>query len=434
MHISRRHFLGTSLVAAGAVAVPGIGSLAFAADGIDRGLLVVIHLRGGCDGLNLVSPATDPAFIEARNSDLRVAADGPDAGHTLAHGPDSSIDFRLHPAAPGLAELYKGGHLAFVHAAGLTDGTRSHFVATDMIERGAIGGAALARSNSGWIARYQQLIGATASGAGVSAAGSLSGDFLGSAGGLAVADLGGGFGVPGGPPVAAALDRLYHGAPGGIGAAGRGALGAMALIDRHVARDPKGHLEPYAPEHDAAYDKATDFARPLKVIAQIAKMEIGLQVATADIGGWDTHEYQPARFRGCVERLSAGISAFYADMERFHNRLTVVTISEFGRRLRSNKSGGTDHGRAGVMTVLGGRVRGGRFYGAWPGLGADKLDDGVDLAVATDYRRVLGEVLGAHAGRPLQLAKVFPDYSHPGPLGFLETPAAVATEKPPAKG
>lgn len=423
MQFSRRQILEGALIAAGTYAIPGLGRLAFAADGSERWLLVIVHVRGGCDGLNFISPANDPTFIEARNSDLRVGADGPDAGHALAHGPDPRIDFRLHPSAAGLAELYKDGHLAFVHAAGLTDATRSHFVATDMIERGVAGGAALAHSSSGWLARYQQLIGATAPGTGICAAGGMSGDFLGSSGGLAVPDLGGGFGAPGGPPVAAALDRLYRGAPGAAGAAGRAALGAMTLIDARIPRDPQNHPVAYAPEHGVAYEPGGDLGRALKTIAAIAKMEIGLQVATADIGGWDTHENQPGRFRNCVERLSAGISAFYADMARYHDRLVVVTVSEFGRRLRSNKSNGTDHGRAGVMAVLGGKVRGGRFYGRWPGLGPDQLDEGVDLAVATDYRQVLSEALTAHAARPVQLASVFPDYADPGPLGFLSAPA-----------
>lgn len=423
MRIGRRQLL-EGVLAAGALGVPGLGSLAFANEGGARGLLVIVHLRGGCDGLNLISPATDARFIEARRSDLRVAADGPDAGHGLANGPDPRIDFRLHPAASALAELYRQGHLAFVHAAGLTDTTRSHFVATDMIERGVAGGAALARSRSGWLARYQQLLGVTASSAAICAAGGLSGEFLGSSASLAVPDLGGGFGAPGGPPVAAALDRLYRDAPGAAGAAGRAALDAMAVIDRRLARDGQNHPLAYAPEHGALYDAAGDLGRALRTVAQIAKMEIGLEIATADIGGWDTHENQPGRFRNGVERLSAGIAAFYADMERYHDRLILVTVSEFGRRLRSNRSNGTDHGRAGVMAVLGGKVRGGRFYGAWPGLASDKLDEGVDLAIATDYRRVLSEALSAHAARPLSLAAVFPDYGDPGPLGFLASPAA----------
>ncbi|MEI9983748.1 MAG: hypothetical protein WDN69_11405 [Aliidongia sp.] len=116
--------------------VPGLRHLAFAQGNAPRPLLIVLHQRGGCDGLNLISPSDDPNFIEARASELRVLADGPDAGHALANGPAPHVDFHLHAAAAGMNELYQAGHLAFIHAAGLTDSTRSHFVATDMIEHG----------------------------------------------------------------------------------------------------------------------------------------------------------------------------------------------------------------------------------------------------------------------------------------------------------
>lgn len=398
--------------------VPGITGLAFADEGVNRGLLVVVHLRGGCDGLNLISPANDPDFIAARVSELRVAADGQDAGHQLFGGPDPKIDFRLHSAAGGLAELYGSGQLAFVHAAGLTDATRSHFVATDMIEHGVAGDAALTRTGSGWIARYQQAMGNRGFGLGVAAAAAPSGDFAGSATALAVADLSGGFGTPGGPQVDEVLQRLYVRTNDPVVAAGRSALDAMHLLDQRVPRDAQNHPLAYSGEGNVSYDPAGDLARPLKTVAQIAKMQIGLEIATVDIGGWDTHDGQLGRFRNAVTRLSTGISAFYADMARYHDRLIVITVTEFGRRLRSNRSMGTDHGRAGVMAILGGQVRGGRFYGRWPGLSSEKLDEGVDLAVATDYRQVLSEVLAAHSnGAPL--SAVFPDFRDPGPLGIF---------------
>jgi uncharacterized protein (DUF1501 family) len=422
MTLTRRAMLRSGLAAGAALALePGVGRLAFAADGPDRGLLVIVHLRGGCDGLNFISPATDPDFIAARVSELRVAADGKDAGHALANGPDRQIDFRLHASAAGLAELYNGGQLAFIHAAGLTDGTRSHFVATDMIEHGVAGGVALARSTSGWLTRYQQALALSRPGTSVSAAAAPSGEFQGSASALAVPDLSGGFGAPGGgPQVNDVLQRLYAAAPGPAGAAGRASLGAMQLLDQRLPRDAQNHPQPYVPEHNVNYDPAGDLGRPLKTVAQLAKMEIGLQIATVDIGGWDTHENQPGRFRNAVERLSAGISAFYEDMWRYHDRLILVTVSEFGRRLRSNRSNGTDHGRAGVMAVLGSKVEGKRFYGRWPGLHSEKLDEGVDLAVATDYRQVLSEILAARSGGA-PLGAVFPDYRSPGNLGILRT-------------
>jgi uncharacterized protein (DUF1501 family) len=129
------------------------------------------------------------------------------------------------------------------------------------------------------------------------------------------------------------------------------------------------------------------------------------------------HEYQSGRFRGQVTKLSSGLSAFWNDLAAYHDRMIVVTVTEFGRRLRSNRSNGTDHGRASVMAVLGGRIRGGRFHGGWPGLEPEALDEGVDLRVATDYRQVLSELIDARAGHPV--AGVFPNYRSPGRLGLV---------------
>jgi uncharacterized protein (DUF1501 family) len=415
---------GMALGLDGFVPMPGLRRLAFAATANERGLLVVLHLRGGCDGLNLVSPADDPDFIAARGSDLRIAVDGGDAGHPLRHG-TVKIDFRLHPAAKGLAELYDAGHLAVIHAAGLTDGTRSHFVATDMIERGIADARSLSRTQEGWLARYLAALrpGGLAA---ISASAAPSGAFARWPAALAVPDLGGGFAPAGGPQVDEILGRLYLDAPGEVGAAGRAALGAMRSIDARLPRDPQGKYLPYQPAPGVNYDPAGDVARPLRAVAQLAKMDIGLEVATVDMGGWDTHEYQPGRFQGLVQRLSAGLAAFYADLARSQSRLTVVILTEFGRRLRSNRSNGTDHGRGSVMAVLGDQVAGGRVYGAWPGLASDRLDEGVDLAVATDYRRVLHEVLGRHGGRASAVA-AFPGFNDPGSLGlFAAAPQSTA--------
>src|SRR5579864_1416457 len=386
MAISRRIVLtgGLAGTLSAILPVPGIRNLAFAENGTVRPTLVVVHLRGGCDGLNLVSPANDPSFIEARASDLRVATDGTDAGFALPNGPDPKIDFRLHAQADGLDELYKGGQLAFIHAAGLTDGTRSHFVATDMIEHGVADAAALNHASTGWITRALGGTGVSALVA-ASASGTPSGDLAGLASALAITDLGGGLGLPGGDPVKKMLTRLYAGGGGMVGDAGRRALAALISVDDHIPRDPQKKALPYQ-----------------KTIAQLIKMEIGLEAATVDLGGWDTHEYQNGRFRGQVTKLSNGLSAFWGDLAAYHDRMIVFTVTEFGRRLRSNRSGGTDHGRASVMAVLGGKVRGGKFYGAWPGLEPESLDEGVDLKVATDYRQVLSELIDARAGHRVE--------------------------------
>ena len=122
-------------------------------------------------------------------------------------------------------------------------------------------------------------------------------------------------------------------------------------------------------------------------------MEVGLRAAAIDFGGWDTHQNQPNYFPTLVEQLSTALAAFYNDMSRFHNRLTVVAMSEFGRRLKSNRSSGTDHGHGNVLLALGSGVNGGRIFGTWPGLATEQLDSRADLAVTTDYRTVLCELL-----------------------------------------
>ena len=191
----------------------------------------------------------------------------------------------------------------------------------------------------------------------------------------------------------------------------------MADIDVRLPRDDQGKVKPYLPENGANYDPAADFARPLKTVAQLIKMELGLTAVTLDYGAWDHHEYQAGKFKTQVERLSAGLSAFWNDMAAWHDRITLVTLTEFGRRLRSNKSGGTDHGRGSLTLVLGGKVAGGRFHGVWPGMKTEQLDEGVDLAVANDYREVLSEILDRQHG--VKNGVWFPNFRHSSTLGVL---------------
>ena len=415
VRITRRDLLRLAGASGVAAALPGLGSLAFAAS--PAKILVIVHLRGGCDALNLVSPADDPQFVAARPPELRVLADGPDAGHALADGPHPGIDFRLHKAAAPLAELYQARQLALVHAVGVPDANRSHFVATDMIEHGVGRTSALTRTASGWLARYLDGMASAAEAACAGAA--VSGEFIGHADTVAVPNLDGGFGLPGGKESESVLTDLYRSAPGAVGDTARRTLAAVQKIDRHLVRDAANKIQPYRPP-GATYDSAGGFGVALRTVAQLVKMEIGLAAVSVDIGGWDTHEYQPGRFNNAVAQLANGIAGFWNDMADYHDRLLLVTVSEFGRRFRSNKSNGTDHGRAGLMAVLGGGVNGGRIFGSWPGLSAQQLEEGVDLAVTTDYRLVLSEILMAHGGRKIT-PLVFPEYKPTAPLGLLRS-------------
>ena len=203
-----------------------------------------------------------------------------------------------------------------------------------------------------------------------------------------------------------------------------------------MKQEPNSHLSctdlhrfwraDYVPANGAVYPSGS-FGEHLQVIAQMVKMDTGLHVATVDLGGWDTHEYQGDGSGGYMAdllgELAQGLSALYIDLDgsgaaSYTDRLIVVVMSEFGRRMKENASHGTDHGHGSVMLVLGGQVNGGIVYGDWPGLSNDQLYDNADLAVTTDFRRVLREILINRLGNG-NLSAVFPGYSGYQPIGIV---------------
>jgi len=345
-----------------------------------------------------------------------VLAAGDKPGHSLPSAATPHIDWRLHPAAPELAELYQSQKLAFVHAAGIPEPNRSHFVATDIMDHGAAGSAGLAHG-SGWLGRYLAQSKFAGGLPAISASGSLAGEFGGFGSALSVPDLANGLPLPWDEKAAGALEVLYRQAPGAAGEAGIRAFEAAKLISARLPRGADGKFAPY-PDQKEAYDKAGDIGRGLRTVARLIKADIGLVAASVDAGGWDTHEGQQGRFQNNVQRLSGALGAFWNDIAPYHARVTIVAYGEFGRRLRANKSGGTDHGRGGVMIAMGAGVAGGRILGPWPGLEEAALDERVDLAVKTDYRQVLTEVLTFHGGNPPS-ESVFPGYKAPATLGIL---------------
>lgn len=408
--VSRRGLM-RGAVASGVAATLGFPRLSFAAGG-SPDTLVVVFLRGGADALSFVAPTDDPDYVAARAPELRVTTDGAKPGLRLDQALAPKIDFRLHPDTGPLAELYSGRHMAIVHAAGLIDGTRSHFVAQDLMDRGIAREEDLNRTAAGWVTRLLEGGGegkvpaiGTSSSPSVALAG------MGTA--LAVPDLRYGLAPPGGPQVADTLAALFNEGDGAYERAARETLAGLATIDGHLTRGADGKVAPYAAENGAVYEE-TEAGRALRTVAAVMKMDVGLRVACVDVGGWDTHEGQPGRFANAVRQLANALGAFYNDVNRYHDRLTVVAMSEFGRRLRTNRSQGTDHGHGGVMLVMGGRIGGGRMLGRWPGLASHELDRGVDLAVTTDYRTVLAELIGTEAA-----ARAFPEYKPEKPLGLV---------------
>lgn len=377
-------------------------------------VLVVLFLRGGADGLALVAPVTDPDFIAARPESLRGARSGDAAGRLIAQEVWDG-EFRFHQALSGFADLYDAGDLSLVHASGLAEATRSHFDAEARME-GGLFGALPAGDPSGWIGRWL----ATARPDGPMLA-------------LAVGAMRPASLLGADAAVAETLEDLLI-APGhGLSAAFRARLlagfgdhgplarpmadlvGLSDMIGRRLWSDDLGATRPYIPAHP--YPEGNALSGPLMTVAQSLKEDIGLRVATVDVPGWDTHVNQAGQIADLGAGLSAAVMAFWRDLGALQQDVSVVVMSEFGRRLRSNTAGGTDHGRGNVMMVLGPQAKGGRMVGRWPGLSTPALEEGVDLAVVTDYRAVLGEILQGHMGLA-DTSPVFPGF-HGGKLGLM---------------
>jgi uncharacterized protein (DUF1501 family) len=426
--ISRREFIVGCSAAIAAMAGGRLGDLVFsntasaagAAPGTDE-ILVMVFLRGGCDALSLVAPFSDGTYVGKRGDGLRLYAPGtftpgsPDqAKEALEISPQNgsysgSARFGFHGQAGGLRDLYAAGRLAVVHACGLNDDTRSHFDAMDYIERGTPGNKSTA---SGWLTRHLQsispggLIPTVAAGA--SAPASLLADN--SAVALTSVDSYDLSGVwrytsntgSGGIYKDAMLKTLekFYGDTSLIGATGKRTIETIRTLRSQTP-----------PANGAGYPD-NSFGDALKMLAQIVKLDMGLRVATVDLGGWDHHENQGVHesygpFFRQAQALSLGLSAFYNEIAAspYAGKVTIAVMSEFGRRLGRNVSGGTDHGHGGAMLLLGNNVNGGKMYGAWPGL--QDLDQNQDLRITTDFRTVLGEVLVNRLGNG-NLGTVFP--------------------------
>lgn len=419
--ITRRGFLIGCSAAIASLVGSRLTSLAFSLPhqaSTPRDILLVIFLRGGADGLSMVPPLADPdrRYYEMARPMLKIPLSGQHALLPLDQR------FGLHPFAAPLYELYQDGHLAFVHAAGLTSNTRSHFDAQAYME---LGTPDRKNSTTGWITRHLQtqrhtsdaLIPVLATG------GEQPTSLLGSYQAVAMTSpddfsLVAHWDYEG--DLRDGLRRLYQGTDQALDRLGQRTLDTIDIIETL-------HPGDYTPSHGAQYPDG-EFGDNLQVIAQMIKMQLGLEVATVDLGGWDTHEQQAWHVEGyfaeLLHELSQGLHAFYTDLDTGGDdnpvqRLTVVVMSEFGRRVRENAALGTDHGHGNVMMVLGGPVNGGRVYGDWPGLHTDQLYQRADLAITTDYRQVLSEILIRRLGNP-HLDTIFPGLQDYTPLGILQ--------------
>ncbi len=417
MSITRRVFLRNGALAlVGTSALPAFLSRAvMAADGATGALgknkrLVVIFQRGAADGLNIVVPHAEPSYYTMR----------PTINIPRKAVLDLDGFFGLHPAMESLLPLWKEKHLAIVHAAGSTDTTRSHFDAQDYMESGTPGVKA---TEDGWLNRALRDLRQPADVAGKRAAfraiamgPTLPRILSGPEPAVAVnriSDFGVGGLNPKATPAANTFESMYeHSLDTVLHGAGQETFDAVKMLK---SADPAK----YKAAPGANYPQGR-FGDSLQQLAQLIKANLGVQVAFADISGWDHHVNEGStqgQLAKILHEFSQSLFAFWTDLGSLAEETVVVTMSEFGRTARENGSRGTDHGHANAMFVMGGPVRGGKVYGRWPGLNEAQLNEGRDLAVTTDFRRVLSEAVYRHLGNH-KLETVFPGFAN-SPGDFL---------------
>jgi uncharacterized protein (DUF1501 family) len=386
---SRRGFMkGSALALVGTSAIPAflmksVMAEATTAEANNR-KLVVLFQRGAADGLNIVVPYREKNYYAMRPS---IAIQQKDVL-------DLDGFFGLHPRMAAFKPLYDQGHLAIVHAVGSPDPSRSHFDAQDYMESGTPG---VKSTEDGWLNRALMDSPAPMGPGGkpsafraVALGSQVPRTLEGKQPAIAISNLAD-FSVAGKGPQPSAISNAFQAmydesSDAVLHGTGQETFEAVKMLK--VADPAK-----YQPAAGVDYPN-TPFGSSLKQIAQLMKANLGVEAAFSDIGGWDTHQNQGGATGQLANRLtefSNGIAAFWKDMGDDSENITLVTMSEFGRTARQNGTGGTDHGHANVMFVLGGRVRGGKVYGRWPGLNDGQLNEGRDLTVTTDFRRVLGE-------------------------------------------
>jgi uncharacterized protein (DUF1501 family) len=415
MNNSRRFFMKQ-----GALALASVGALTGApsflrrvalAEGLSvaaagrRKTLITIFQRGAVDGLNMVVP-----YGEQRYYDLRpqIAVARPGSGSARETVIDLDGFFGLHPSLAPFKSLWDEKRLAVVHAVGSPDNTRSHFDAQDYMESGTPGRKS---TPDGWLNRYLQAAPGekTTPFRAVALSQELPRSLWGRSPALAIQNLSD-FRVRAGSNakvLQGGFEDIYEQSAGdALRGTGKETFDAVKFLERV-------NPSQYRPENGARYPRG-EYGDALMQIAQLIKAGVGLEVAFTDTKRWDTHRAQggaQGQLAGLLAQFGAGIKALVNDLgpERMQD-VVVLTMSEFGRTVRQNGTGGTDHGHANAMFVIGGAVRGGKVYGRWPGLGDEQLFEGRDLALTTDFRDVFGEVAARHLGHA-DLRKVFPGYA-----------------------
>ena len=410
--LSRRCFLkGCGISMLGMGAAPAWLARAAESTAPRKKVLVAIFQRGAVDGLNMVVPFGESSYYQLRPN-LAIPAPGTK--------PDSAVDlngfFGLHPALAALKPMFDSNALAIIEAAGSPDPTRSHFDAQDYMESGTPGRKA---TSDGWLNRALSSSNTSTNTnspvRAVSMGAELARAMRGANPALAISNLNE-FKVRDEVGAstfesmyASTLDKAMQGT-------GRDTFDAVKMLQTI-------QKQTYVPANGAKYGFG-ELARSLQDIARLIKSDVGLEVAFADMGGWDTHVNEIGATPGTgqlankLKDFSAALAAFYQDMGDRMADVAVVTMSEFGRTAKENGNRGTDHGHANVMFAFGGGIKGGKVYGDWPGLSSHQLYENRDLAVTTDFRDVLGELVTKHLGNP-HVASVFPGFNKPKYRGLI---------------
>jgi uncharacterized protein (DUF1501 family) len=378
-------------------------------------VLIAVFQRGAVDGLSMVVPHGDPDYYAARGS-IAIARPAPGAADTTV---DLDGFFGLHPALAPLKPLWDDRHLAVVHACGSPDTTRSHFDAQDYMESGTPG---VKSTPDGWLARGLAAMPAPEPASpfrAVSLGAALPRILRGDVGAVAMSSVAdfdvkdGVAAMPGRPGARQGFESLYEkGVRDLLYGTGRETFEAVKMLK---AAAPQR----LAPANGAMYPRGR-FGESLRQIAQLVRADVGLEVAFADVGGWDTHAGQGNERGQLAVRLrefAEGLAALDRDLGPRMSDVVVLTMSEFGRTVRENGNRGTDHGHATAMLALGGAVKGGRVYGRWPGLRREQLFEGRDLAVTTDFRGLFTEIAVRHLGAPA--GPLFPGFQAAALPGLL---------------
>lgn len=410
---TRRAFLkagGLAMIGIGIGGVPGFMARAAARPKIihpykKNKILVCVFQRGAMDGLMAVTPFTDEHLKAAR----------PNLFMSAAKGSGSLIDldgrFGLHPSLKSFESLFTENRLAIVHGMGSPNTTRSHFDAQDYMESGT---PFSKNTSSGWLNRATGLLGHDASPfQAVSLTSAMPRILYGDNSAIAIKDLKD-FKVQGagnrmGTSVAAqSFEELYDETSSELlKETGKESFDAVKMLQQADIRN-------YKPANGAQYP-TSPLGNSMKQIAQLIKMEVGVEIAFAESGGWDTHFNQGTvngPFARNLTDISQSISAFWNDLQSYQDDITIMTMTEFGRTVKQNGTGGTDHGRASCSFIIGNRVNGGNVHGLVKPLAKENLEEGRDLAVTTDFRSVFSEVATRHLAIK-DSTPLFPDWSGP---------------------